>query len=54
MKVVDLGEIADAISRNLIEHKTAAMILRVVDCTLESIYSGDFKEYQDYLERFES
>ncbi len=54
VKVVDLGEIADAISRNLIEHKTAAMILRVVDRTLESIYSGDFKEYQDYLEKFES
>ena len=53
VKVVDLGEISDAIDKNLIDGKTAAMTLRITDRTLEDIYSGRFIKYQHYLESFE-
>ncbi|MBR4759199.1 MAG: DUF402 domain-containing protein [Lachnospiraceae bacterium] len=54
VKVVDLGEISDAITQNLLDEKTACLALRLTDRTLEDIYKGDFKEKQRYLESFES
>ncbi len=54
VKVVDLGEISDAITQNLLDEKTACLALRLTDRTLEEIYKGDFKEKQRYLESFES
>ncbi len=54
VKVVDLGEISDAITQNLLDKKTACLALRLTDRTLEEIYKGDFKEKQRYLESFES
>ena len=54
VKVVDLGEISDAITQNLLDEKTACLALRLTDRTLEEIYKGDFQEKQRYLESFES
>ena len=53
VKVVDLGEISDALESGLLDIPTAAHALRLTDRTLEDIYSGTFREKQDYLEHFE-
>ncbi|MCR4692140.1 MAG: DUF402 domain-containing protein [Lachnospiraceae bacterium] len=53
VKVVDLGEISDALEKDLLGHRSAATTLQITDRTLECIYRGDFKKYQEYVEKFE-
>ncbi|MBO4337330.1 MAG: YgaC family protein [Lachnospiraceae bacterium] len=53
VKVVDLAEISDALEQNLLDQKSAALALRTLDRTLESIYRGSFKEYQEFIESLE-
>lgn len=53
VKVVDLGEISDALEKDLLGHRSAATTLQITDRTLECIYRGDFKKYQEYVESFE-
>ncbi len=53
VKVVDLGEISDALTRGLLDTGRAAYALRITDTTLEDIYAGRFVEKQRFLEGFE-
>lgn len=53
VKVVDLAELSDALGQGLLDEETVCRALRIADRTLEEIYAGDFKEKQEYLERFE-
>ena len=53
VKVVDLGEISDALTQGLLDLPRAAYALKITDTTLEDIYRGRFSEKQAYLESFE-
>ncbi len=53
IKLVDLGEISDALESGLLDISTAAHALRLTDRTLGEIYSGAFRDKQEYLESFE-
>lgn len=50
VKVLDLGEIADALEQELITVETAKKSLRLLDELLALIYSGRFSELSRYLE----
>lgn len=54
VKVLDIGEIADAMDQNLITVSTALKALHTLDTLLEIIYSGRFYTLQKYLNDFES
>ncbi len=53
IKVVDLGEVADALDDNLINIETAKSALRYLDNLLEIIYSGNFSTLKKYIEEKE-
>ena len=50
VKVADVGEVSDALDRNLISVDTAKKALRLLDSLLEIIYSGKFGELTCFLE----
>lgn len=50
MKVVDIGELADAVDQNLITTEQLKSSLRKLDKLLEIIYAGKFTELQQYIE----
>lgn len=54
VKVVDVDELADALDSGSISTDLLKTSLRNLDHLLGLIYSGDFKQYQNYLEQFES
>lgn len=49
VKVADLDELADAAEQKLISQEQLLIALRQLDWLLQTIYSGRFKELQDYL-----
>lgn len=53
IKVVDIGEMADALDADSISIELLKTSLRNLDHLLSLIYSGDFKRCQDYIEQFE-
>lgn len=54
VKVVDIGEIADALEAGLIPQSLALQSLRTLDSLLETIYSGYFHTLQQYINEIES
>ena len=50
VKVVDLGEIADALEQGLITERKAKLALRRLDALLERIYNGELPVLLKYLE----
>ena len=54
VKVVDLGEIADALEQGLITERKAKLALRRLDALLEKIYNGELPVLLKYLEAEEA
>lgn len=50
VKVVDIGELADAVDQKLITTEQLKSSLRKLDKLLEIIYAGNFGELQKYIE----
>ncbi|MCL2462444.1 MAG: DUF402 domain-containing protein [Defluviitaleaceae bacterium] len=50
VKVVDVGEVSDALDDGLISVDMAKKALRLLDNLLETIYSGRFRELSQFLE----
>jgi len=50
VRVVDVGEVADALDQGLISVDMAKKALRLLDSLLEIIYSGKFGELSRFLE----
>lgn len=51
-KVVDLDELSEALSKNLISLQEVQCALTTLNNLLQMIYNGDFKHYQDQLNKF--
>ena len=51
-KVVDLDELSDAVSQNLISLSDLSSALRTLDNLLNMIYDGSFSRYQDILNSY--
>ncbi len=47
VKVVDLDELSEALTKGILSSEDAARALSVTDRLLRLIYSGEFKSYQD-------
>ncbi len=53
VKVVDLEELADATEADTITQQQLNASLRTLSHLLESVYSGEFRKLQQYVESFE-
>ncbi len=53
VKVVDIGELADALESGGITPQQLTASLRTLDRVLTMIYSGEFEKIKGYVERFE-
>lgn len=53
VKVVDIEELADATESGKLSATLLSTSLRSLDHILNMIYSGEFKEIQNYIEQFE-
>lgn len=54
VKVLDLEELADAFTNELITKEQLCTALRLADKLLKLIYSGEFKQYQNTIELYAS
>lgn len=54
VKVVDLDELNIALDKGILDMDTLRKSLKSLSNLLELIYAGKFKEYQAYLEKYES
>lgn len=54
VKVVDTGEVADALEQSLITQDIAVKALHILDSLLCIIYSGNFSELQNVINEVES
>ncbi|ROR25699.1 uncharacterized protein DUF402 [Mobilisporobacter senegalensis] len=54
VKVLDIGEIADAVEQNLIDGPTALKALYTLDTLLDIIYTDRFYTLQKYINDYES
>ena len=52
LRVLDLDEIGDALEEKLISKETAVKALRLCNKLLEIIYSGNFKHYQNIVNKY--
>lgn len=53
IKVVDIGELADALEQKLIDVQVATLALQNLSSLLDIIYSGDLQIYQKYINDIE-
>lgn len=53
VKVLDIGEIADALEQNLIDITTALKAFHTLDTLLDIIYSNKFHTLQKYINDFD-
>lgn len=53
VKVVDLGEVATALSENSINKDVVIRALTLTDNLLDTIYSGNFYKYQTVINKYE-
>ena len=54
IKVVDLDELGEAFASNLITGNELNDALHKTDALLKLIYSGEFKEYTDWIDSFDA
>lgn len=52
LRVLDLDEIGDALEEKIISKETAVKALRLCNKLLEIIYSGNFKHYQNIVNKY--
>lgn len=53
MKVVDIGEMVEALDKNLVSLDQLKKSLKALDGLLEHIYSGSFEKYKQKVEEIE-
>lgn len=54
LRVLDLDEIGDALEQKLITKDLSVKALRLCNQLLEKIYSGNFKKYQNIINKYET
>lgn len=54
VRVLDLDEIGDALEDRLISKEKASKALRLCNRLLEQIYAGNFKKYQNIVNKYDS
>lgn len=54
LRVLDLDEIGDALEQKLISKDLSVKALRLCNQLLEKIYSGNFKKYQNIINKYET
>lgn len=54
LRVLDLDEIGDALEQKLISKDLSAKALRLCNQLLEKIYAGNFKKYQNIINKYET
>lgn len=53
LRVLDLDEVGDALESHLISKEVAVKALRLCNQLLELIYNGNFKKYQNIVNKYE-
>lgn len=53
MRVVDLAEAADVFANGSVESDKICKMLKSLDFLMEALHSGQFREMQNFLEKFE-
>ena len=54
LRVLDLDEIGDALEQKLISKDLSVKALRLCNQLLEKIYAGNFKKYQNIINKYET
>ncbi len=54
LRVLDLDEIGDALEQKLISKDLSIKALRLCNQLLEKIYAGNFKKYQNIINKYET
>lgn len=54
VKVVDVGEVADAFEAGLITAEQVSMSLRATDFLLSIIYNGEFDEFKEIVNQYDT